>query len=144
MCQGTSFAGHGGHMPRASKDRTASKTERPANPPFQGFIDFTISDAEHEAFDEWLPTVEEHTFWSGLQERLDEGYKLSIAADAVNQCYITTLICNVHDHNDAGYCLTARDERVFGALMLLFWKDQELLKGQWIKNRGARGKRNFG
>ena len=131
-------------MPRPSKDRTGGKTERIANPEFKGFIDFTVSDAEHETFDEWVIQSEEVAFWKGLMERLDEGYKLSLAADKVNECYIATMICNVHSSPDAGWCLTARDDSVFGAMMLLFWKDEVLLDGSWVKNRGARGKRNFG
>jgi len=131
-------------MPRPSKDREGAKSERKPNPEFKGFIDFTVSDSEHEQFDEWVPTVEENLFWVELMKRLDAGYKLSIAADVINSCYITTLICNCHDHDDAGWCLTARDETVFGALMLLFWKDAILLKGHWVKNKGVRGKRSFG
>lgn len=132
-------------MPRESKDRKGgSNHNRPANPEFKGFVDFTVSDTEHEAFNEWVPTVEEARFWQGLMKRLDNGYKLSIAADNVNECYIATLICNVHESPDAGWCLTARDDTVFGAMMLLFWKDEVLLKGSWIKNKGNRGKKNFG
>jgi len=131
-------------MPRESKDRKGSGSNRPANPEFKGFVDFTVTDSEHEAFNEWVPTVEEAQFWRGLMKRLDHGYKLSIAADTVNECYIATLICNLHESSDAGWCLTARDETVFGALMLLFWKDEVLLKGSWIKNKGNRGKKNFG
>jgi hypothetical protein len=131
-------------MPRPSKDRTGSKSERVANPDFKGFIDFTVTDAEHELFDEWVSQSEEALFWKGLMTRLDEGYKLSFASDKVNSCYIATMICNVHESADAGWCLTARDDSVYGAMMLLFWKDEVLLSGEWIKNRGARGKRNFG
>jgi hypothetical protein len=131
-------------MPRESKDRKGSGNERRANPEFKGFVDFTVSDAEHEHFDEWVKGAEEALFWKGLMSRLEGGYKLSLAADTVNECYIATLICNVHDSPDAGWCLTARDDSAFGAMMLLFWKDEILLKGSWIKNKGARGKRNFG
>jgi len=132
-------------MPRPSKDRVGgAKRERQANPEFKGFVDFTVSDAEHEAFDEWVKEAEEVLFWKGLMARLEGGYKLSLSADTSNECYIATLICNVHGSADAGYCLTARDDSAFGAMMLLFWKDEVLLKGEWVKNKGVRGKRNFG
>jgi len=132
-------------MPRGKNtDRDTKPNTRPANPEFKGFIDFTISDAEHESFKDWIPSVEETQFWRGLQKRLDTGYKIGISSDTVNECYITSLTCNQHGNPDAGYCLTARDDTVFGALMLLFWKDDILLSGSWVKNRGGRGKRSFG
>jgi len=125
-------------------DRDMKKGTRQANPEFKGFVDFTISDAEHGAFTDWVPTVEDAQFWRGLQKRLDSGYKLGISSDTVNECYITSLTCNQHGSPDAGYCLTARDATIFGALMLLFWKDEILLKSSWVSNKGGRGKRNFG
>lgn len=75
--------------------------------------------------------------WAWLIDCIFNGYKFGASYDHRNSAYVVTLTCWRSADKNIGLCLTARGGSFNAALLALWYKDTELLGGDWSKQRPA-------
>ena len=72
----------------------------------------------------------ETKFSDFLQDCLDNGYKVSVAPDLENSCYICTLIGTKNSTHNTGVGLTSRSDSVIEAMYLTMYKHFVVFSGE--------------
>lgn len=75
--------------------------------------------------------------WAWLIDCIFNGYKFGASYDHKNSSYVVTLTCWRASDKNIGLCLTARGGGFNPAVIALWYKDTQLLEGDWTKQRPA-------
>lgn len=113
------------------------KRETKFDPPsskdgFVGYVNYNISKAEKAKYLKWVAELDSDWFWSELSRLIGHGFKFSCKPDTYGGGVQAALTCSDSGSNDDGLVLTARAPDTANAIMLLLFKNAELLGGMWF------------
>jgi hypothetical protein len=116
-------------MPRPKKQQ---------RPQFElkGFISCDLSKDLKEQGKVW---VAQHTDDLGakVEALATDGYKISMSADRIHDCFQASATCTDAENADYGFCLTARAPDIWSALGMLLYKHYVVLEGEWASREAT-------
>jgi len=105
--------------------------KRPVKVEWKGYLRVNLTEAQDKAFDTWK--VNQKILLSDLDILCNMGFKFSLSWDAFHNGVSASLTANDPKLSWAGYVLTAWDESVEDAILLLFYKHYVICEEDWEK-----------
>lgn len=111
--------------PKSKAGSPKSNSRNPKDWVTYDFVTMTLNEAQKEQFREWYKSAGTSAF-DELEALIPSGYKISVAYDGSNNCFIATLTCKEPTDPNYGYCLSSRGPDIWTSLALCVFKTIEL------------------
>lgn len=108
-------------MPIKKTGSVKSNSKNPKDWVSYDFVNMTLNEAQKEQFKEWYKDAGSTAF-DELEGLIPVGYKVSIAYDESNKCFISTLTCKEPTDPNYGFCLSSRGPDIWTSLALNVFK----------------------
>lgn len=107
-----------------------TKPQKSSVAPFIGFINFTPTEAEKEAFKaiDWNPEIA----FAELESLVDDEISVKFGWDGYNKCYQATLGRIDQSHPDAGVFISGRGKDLSKALKQAIYVHKVIAEGEWL------------
>ena len=99
---------------------------------FVGYVQHTMTKAEHGDFEKWSVTVDFDFVVGELERLIDSQYKFSIKHDNYGGGVQSSLMCSDPKNPDFGLCLTGRAPDFYNAVLVILFKHKVLFAGEWF------------
>ncbi len=118
---------------RTTKKKDDPKTSRgKAKAPWQGYVNWAFDRIDKAKFKEW--SQGRNVFDNDLPDLITAGYKVSLSYDEYNKATVGSLYCHDSEDPNGGWCLTARAQDPYEALLRVMFIHYICFEGVWPEN----------